>query len=66
MGLILNRPGVYGPNPDAFGHSGWGGSFGCADPETKLAIGYVMNQMGDRVIGDPRAAALCEAVFACV
>ncbi|HAD10426.1 MAG TPA: esterase, partial [Porticoccaceae bacterium] len=27
-GFILNKAELYGPNPDAFGHSGWGGSFG--------------------------------------
>src|SRR5258708_37389928 len=23
LGLALNTPGIYGPNPRAFGHSGW-------------------------------------------
>ena len=65
-GVTRNPLGAYGPRPGSFGHSGWGGSFGCADLETGIAIGYGLNQMGDRVVGDPRAAALCEAVFACV
>jgi len=65
MGLMLNTPGLYGPNPESFGHSGWGGSFGCADPETGLAIGYVCNQMGPDLTDDPRAASLCAAVSAC-
>lgn len=30
----------YGPNPRAFGHDGYGGSFGAADPEAKVALGY--------------------------
>lgn len=30
----------YGPNPRAFGHDGYGGSFGSADPEAKVALGY--------------------------
>ena len=65
-GVTRNKTGVYGPDARAFGHSGWGGSFGCADLEAELAIGYVMNQMGERVVGDPRSTGLCEAVYACL
>ncbi len=63
MGVALNSPGIYGPNPLAFGHSGWGGSFGCADPDAGVAIGYVCNQMGPELVGDPRTRSLCEAVI---
>lgn len=63
MGLALNRPGLYGPNPRAFGHSGWGGSFGCADPDAEIAIGYVCNQMGPELVGDPRTGGLCQAIL---
>jgi CubicO group peptidase (beta-lactamase class C family) len=63
MGVILNTPGVYGPNKRAFGHSGWGGSFGCADPDAQVSIGYVCNQMGPDLVGDPRTAELCSAVL---
>ena len=65
MGVMLNTTGLYGPNPRAFGHSGWGGSFGCADPDLGLAIGYVCNQMGPDLTGDPRAESLCAAASAC-
>jgi CubicO group peptidase (beta-lactamase class C family) len=64
MGVALNTPGIYGPNPRAFGHSGWGGSFGCADPDAEIAIGYVCNQMGPDLVGDPRTVGLCAAVLA--
>ncbi len=63
MGMALNRPGIYGTNRDAFGHSGWGGSFGCADPDAGVAIGYVCNQMGPELVGDPRTAGLCQAIL---
>lgn len=63
MGVALNRPGIYGPNARAFGHSGWGGSFGCADPDAQVSIGYVCNQMGPDLVGDPRTAGLCAAVL---
>lgn len=63
MGFATNKIGVYGPNPRAFGHSGWGGSFGCADLEAKIGIGYTMNRMGADLVGDPRAKMLCDAIF---
>jgi CubicO group peptidase (beta-lactamase class C family) len=66
MGVAHNLIGVYGPNPRAFGHSGWGGSFGCADREARVAIGYVCNQMGADLVGDPRGAALCAALYRCM
>ncbi len=63
MGFATNKIGVYGPNARAFGHSGWGGSFGCADVHAKVGIGYVMNRMGADLVGDPRAKVLCDAIF---
>jgi len=63
LGISLNTPGIYGPNKRAFGFSGWGGSFGCADPDADVAIGYVCNQMGPELVGDPRTKGLCQAVL---
>jgi CubicO group peptidase (beta-lactamase class C family) len=63
MGVAHNLIGVYGGNPRTIGHSGWGGSFGCADPDGRIAIGYVMNQMGSELVGDPRGKALADAVY---
>jgi CubicO group peptidase (beta-lactamase class C family) len=64
MGVAHNLIGVYGPDPRVFGHSGWGGSFGCADAEARVSIGYVCNQMGSELVGDPRGAALAHAIYA--
>lgn len=56
---------VYGPNTEAFGHHGWGGSFGFADPVARLGVGYAMNFMREAVDGpDPRIIALVKAVYA--
>lgn len=63
-GYLLNVGGLYGPNERTFGHSGWGGSFGIADPDTGLAIAYVMNLMGPDLAGDARANALVAAAYA--
>ncbi|MFI2636036.1 serine hydrolase domain-containing protein [Streptomyces collinus] len=64
LGLWLSGPdGSYGPNPRAFGHDGFGGSCGLADPEAGVSLGYVMNRMGPRIANDPRKTALVEALY---
>jgi len=66
-GVVLNAATTFfGPNPRTYGHSGWGGSFGCADPDHRLAIGYVCNQMGPDLVGDVRARELCAAIYGCL
>ncbi|MEU8483317.1 serine hydrolase domain-containing protein [Streptomyces sp. NPDC048641] len=63
LGLWLSGPnGSYGPNPRAVGHDGFGGSFGSADPESGVAMGYVMNRMGPHIADDPRKMALIRAL----
>ncbi|MFE1943678.1 serine hydrolase domain-containing protein [Streptomyces massasporeus] len=64
LGLWLSGPdGSYGPNPRAFGHDGFGGSCGLADPEAGVSLGYVMNRMGPRIANDPRKMALVDALY---
>lgn len=65
MGMVCNPGSIYGPGRRAFGHSGWGGSFGCADPELDLAIGYVCGQMGSELTFDPRSVTLANVAAAC-
>jgi CubicO group peptidase (beta-lactamase class C family) len=50
----------------AFGHGGAGGSYGFADPEHGLAVGYVMNKMAEGVLLDPRAPAIVKAVYGAI
>ena len=57
-GVALNRGGLYGHRDNAFGHSGWGGSFGCADPDSSRGVAYIVNRMGSALNGDPRARAI--------
>jgi CubicO group peptidase (beta-lactamase class C family) len=47
----------------AFGHSGAGGSVGFADPEHRVAGGYVMNKMSVAISADPRSSALIRASY---
>ena len=52
----------FGPNDEAFGHYGAGGSVGFCDPIARVGFGYVMNQMGPRW-QNPRNRALIEALY---
>ncbi len=54
---------IYGPGADSFGHYGWGGSCGFADPERRLSGAYVMNKQSVHLIGDPRARRLIDALY---
>jgi CubicO group peptidase (beta-lactamase class C family) len=53
-----------GPPPDAFGHTGAGGSVHCAWPSLRAGVSYAMNLMRDDPDGDPRARALLAAAHA--
>lgn len=64
LGLWLSGPhGSYGPDPKAFGHDGFGGSCGLADPDAGVSMGYVMNRMGPHIADDPRKMALVNALY---
>ena len=66
LGYSFNQVGMLGPDVQTFGHAGWGGSFGCANLDAGVGIGYVCNQMGAQLVGDPRCAGLCQVVFDCL
>lgn len=65
-GIIGNAFGFYGPNPEAFGHSGAGGSCGFGDPVVGVSVGYVMNRQSHHIMGDPRSLALIDALYSCL
>jgi CubicO group peptidase (beta-lactamase class C family) len=48
---------------DAFGHSGFGGSIGFADPRAGLSLGYAMNQQGPGTLLNPRGQSLVDAAY---
>jgi CubicO group peptidase (beta-lactamase class C family) len=50
----------------SFGHTGAGGSYGFADPENGLAVGYVMNKMSMGMIADQRSGPLIGACYEAV
>jgi len=57
---------VAGLRVTAFGHSGYGGSIGFADPEIEMSFGYVPNALALDLVGDVRAKGLADAARACV
>lgn len=50
-------------SPQTFGHSGWGGSIGFADPAAGVGFGYVTNRMLGFDDVDPRRKVLIDAVY---
>ncbi len=54
-----------GPRPTAFGHIGFGGSVGFADPEIGMSFGLVLNALNMDLIGAGRTATLADAARAC-
>jgi CubicO group peptidase (beta-lactamase class C family) len=66
LGFQLPQPErPFGPNPEAFGHFGAGGSLGFADPVAGVAFGYVMNLMGPRW-QNPTTRNLIDALYSCL
>ena len=75
--LVLGRPTRFGlgfalhqdarpigVSPASFGHYGYGGSLGFADPDADVAFAYLINRPGDRW-QNPRTIRLVQAVAAC-
>lgn len=67
LGFQLTIPGVrpLGPGAHSFGHYGNGAVLGFADPDARVAFGYVCNR-GGRSWRDPRNIALVDAVYSCL
>jgi CubicO group peptidase (beta-lactamase class C family) len=57
---VPRRP--FGPNPCSFGHFGTGGAVGFADPDARVAFGYVMNHVIPRW-QSTRNRALIDALY---
>jgi CubicO group peptidase (beta-lactamase class C family) len=47
----------------SYGWGGWGGSLVLVDPEARMTVSYVMNQMLDQGIGDSRALSIVVAAY---
>ncbi len=65
LGFMLTSESLpLSPTGRAFGHGGWGGSLGIADPGARLSWAYVMNKMSAGTLGDPRGFRLAQALYA--
>ena len=66
LGFQLTQPTrAVGSGTRAYGHFGYGGSLGFADPDAEVAFGYLMNRPGERW-QTPRAQGLIQAVADCL
>jgi CubicO group peptidase (beta-lactamase class C family) len=65
-GFWLHNEGAPMIQDGSFGHPGFGGSLGYANPELGIGYGYVMNRMGVNITHDPRSTALNKAVQSCL
>ncbi len=54
---------LFGPNTEAFGHPGAGGSHAFADPATGIGFAYVMNQMERSVFPSEATMRLVRALY---
>jgi CubicO group peptidase (beta-lactamase class C family) len=48
---------------EAFGHSGFGGAMGFAEPSQRMSFGYVMNRMGEGLGLNSRGQSLIDATY---
>jgi CubicO group peptidase (beta-lactamase class C family) len=48
---------------EAFGHSGFGGAMGFADPVARMSFGYAMNRMGEGIGLNARGQSLIDATY---
>jgi CubicO group peptidase (beta-lactamase class C family) len=61
--MLTSRQLPVGPNPRTFGHGGWGGSLGFADPDARIGWAYIMNKMSPITTGDTRVIGILAALY---
>jgi CubicO group peptidase (beta-lactamase class C family) len=63
VGLILSGGWLFGKNKESFGHNGWGGSLGFADPVLGMGISYVTNNINPNMSSDKRIVNLLKEFY---
>jgi len=63
VGLILRGGWLFGSNKESFGHNGWGGSLGFADPILGIGVSYVTNKINPTMGSDFRIINLLKEFY---
>ena len=63
IGLILRGGWLFGNNKESFGHNGWGGSLGFADPVLGIGVAYTTNKINSTMGSDFRIINLLKEFY---
>jgi CubicO group peptidase (beta-lactamase class C family) len=63
VGLILRGGWLFGKNKESFGHNGWGGSLGFADPMLGIGVSYTTNKINPTMASDQRIINLLKEFY---
>jgi CubicO group peptidase (beta-lactamase class C family) len=63
VGLILRGGWLFGKNKKSFGHNGWGGSLGFADPTLGIGVSYTTNKINPTMSTDFRIINLLKEFY---
>jgi CubicO group peptidase (beta-lactamase class C family) len=63
VGLVLRGGWLFGKNKESFGHNGWGGSLGFADPILGIGVAYTTNKINPTIITDKRIVNLLKEFY---
>jgi CubicO group peptidase (beta-lactamase class C family) len=63
VGLILRGGWIFGKNSESFGHNGWGGSLGFADPILGIGVAYTTNKINPTAYSDLRVINLLKEFY---
>jgi len=63
VGLILRGGWLFGKNKESFGHNGWGGSLGFADPTLGIGVAYTTNKINPTMASDQRIIKLLKKFY---
>ena len=67
MGFAFPSDGIpISPNANTLWWGGAGGSLIAIDTDAHLCFSYVMNQMDNHIVGDPRGTGLGSALYGCI